>query len=305
MTKSSRLAPNQFGAGLTLDATRLDQDLVALSNRYNAPLPCDIARRWVESHLVAGFLPNTFPVNPYVAAFPTGMGAQQVVQALPWMGAYNPAPVGTAADDTTAAGEAPPPAASAITNSYRHKGTKQTGIDPAEGVTDIQTWEVSWTQTGPCLLDSITMTLATDSFYANDFLFQSGIKSGEPLDDIVVQVLVDSVLDSSNRIAALAPVLVRNFKASEFWISLPSLSGVVDTMQPPVIDGTVPAGLCIQLFPRQPIPENARVRVALSIPLDDSMLDVSPIGLTSFGQHPWQTFVFSSHITLLQPAEAV
>ena len=92
---------------------------------------------------------------------------------------------------------------------------------------------------------------------------------------------------------------------ADFFISLPAFSGVVDTMQPPVADGTVPAGLCIQLFPRQPIPEGARVRVALSLPLYESTLQFAPAGLTGFGQHPWQTFVFSSHVTLLQPAEAV
>lgn len=304
MSKSSRLTPNQFGAGLTLDATRLEQDLVALANRYNAPLPADIARRWVESHLVSGFLPNTFPVDPY-AEFPTSMGEQTVVQALPWMGAYNPAPVGTASTETSPARVAPPPAAADITNAYRHKGTKQTFIDPASGVSDIQTWEVAWTQTGPCLLDVITLTLATDSVYANSFLYTDGAKFGQPLDDMVVQVLVDSALDSANRVGALAPVLVRNFSVANFFISLPAFSGVADTMQPPVVDGTVPAGLCIQLFPRQPIPEGARVRVALSLPLNESTLQFAPSTLTPFGQHPWQTFVFSSHVTLLQPAEAV
>lgn len=297
MSKSSRLTPNQFGEGLTLDATRLEQDLVALANRYNAPLPADIARRWVESHLVSGFLPNTFPVDPY-AEFPTSMGAQTVVQALPWMGAYNPAPVGTAATGTSAAGVAPPPAAADITNVYRHKGTKQT-------FGDIQTWEVAWTQTGPCLLDVITLTLATDSAFPNSFLYTGGPKDGQPLDNVVVQVLVDSALDSANRVGALAPVLVRNFSVADFFISLPAFSGVADTMQPPVVDGTVPAGLCIQLFPRQPIPEGARVRVALSLPLYESDLQFAPATLTQFGQHPWQTFVFSSHVTLLQPAEAV
>lgn len=295
MTKSSRLTPNQFGAGLTLDATRLEQDLVALANRYNAPLPVDIARRWVESHLVSGYIPNTFPVDPYTPDYPTAMGAQTVVQALPWMGAYNPAPVGTAADGTSAAGMAPPPAAADIVNAYRHKGTTR----------DILTWETAWTQTKPSLLDVITLTLATDSFYVNSFTYLSGPKSGQPVDDIVVQVLVDSALDSSNRVASLAPVLVRNFSAADFLISLPAFSGVADTMQPPVLDGTVPTGLCIQLFPRQPIPEGARVRVALSLPLYESTLQAAPSAINNFGQHPWQTFVFSSHVTLLQPAEAV
>lgn len=303
MNKSSRLAPNQFAAGLTLDATRMEQDLVALANRYDAPLPADIARRWVESHLVSGFLPNTFPADPYTT-FPTTMGAQTVVQALPWMGAYNPAPIGTAVTNTSAAGVAPPPAAAAITNAYRHKGTTQPGIVASDGLSDILSWETSWTQTGPCLLDVITMTLATDSAFANTFFYLDGPKVGQPLDDIVVQVLVDSALDNANRVASLAPVLARNFKASDFFISIPALSTVADTMIPPVVDGTVPAGLCIQLFPRQPIPEGARVRVVLSLPLYESTLQFSPLGLTGFGQHPWQSFVFSNHVTLLQPAEA-
>mgnify|MGYP003346682616 CR=1 FL=1 len=62
-----------------------------------------------------------------------------------------------------------------------------------------------------------------------------------------------------------------------------------------------PGGLCIQAFPRQPLPEGARVRVIVSLPLYESTLQVIPLDVSSFGQHPWQGFVTSGHVTLLQP----
>jgi len=291
MTKSARIAPNQFAAGLDISATRMQADLVALANRLNVPLPADIARRWVETHMVAGFLPNTYGVPA---------NAEPIPQALPWMGAYN----------SLASTSAPAPAAADIANPWRAKSTSQVGIQPSqtEGG-DILSWECAWSQTEPCLLDSVQITLATDDFHVNPFLWgadgaHGGGVAGNPVNNITLQVLVDSALATENRAASLMPVLLRSFTAAQFWITQPTapMNTTADTMQPPPSATTVvPAGICLRVFPRQPIPENARVRLILSLPQYSSNVGDWPY-VDWFGYHPWQKQVMSSHVTILCPA---
>lgn len=300
MSKSVRLVPNQFGAGLTVDATRMEHDLVALANRYNAPLDSDIARRWVENHMTSGFIPFKQPLP----------AANQVTpQALPWMTAYNPAPVGTAAPDTTAAGVAPP--LGTITNPYREKGIFQTGIDPSNAQQEfgnILSYETSFARSKPFLLDCIQLALITDSYYQNPFVWgvdcPAGKVPGEPVDNIVVQVLVDSALSSGNRKAALVPTLVRSFPANQYEVTQPAFQSKPNGMLPRTFDDKVPKGLCITLHPRQPIPENSRVRIVLSVPLYSSLVESPPLDVSSFGYQPWSTFVLSAHTTILVPLEA-
>ena len=288
--KSTRLTPNNFAAGLDISATRMQADLVALANRYSAPLPSDIARRWVETHMVAGFLPNRFPA-PATAD-------DAIPQALPWMGAYN----------STASIAQPAPAAADIVNPWRQKAIKQTGINPAQADSgDILSWEQSWSKTTPTLLDSIQITLATDSVYANAFVWgasgaHGGGVTGRPVDNIVVQVLVDSALAVEKREASLLPSLVRSFNADTYEITQSFIAGTTDTMQPvPSAKTTIPTGLCITVYPRQPLPENARVRVILSLPQYSSTID-GVTDVDGFGYNPWATFVLSSHVTILCPA---
>lgn len=310
MSKSSRLTPNQFGLGLTVDATRLEHDLVALANRYNSPPPTDIARRWVETHMVAGFIPNSAPKDFF------GVSPQQP----PWMGVYNSELTATQQGDT--APVTLPPAKADIINPWRAKGTAQVGLAPTlnkegsdgDDSSTMLSWEMSWSQTGPCLLDSLRLVLATDAFYANNFLFDDGASTigktpGNPVDSIVLQVLVDSALSQENRQSSLAPVLVNQFPATQYLMALPANSDVLNTMAPPpcltneMEDYIVPNGLCIDVFPRQPLPENSRVRLILSIPKYQSgPLPFAPI--SQFGPSPWQTFVLTGHVTLLQPLES-
>lgn len=291
-TKSSRTTPNQFAQGLDISGTRMQADLQALAGRLNNPLPADIARRWVETHLTAGFLPSTIPVP--AATFP---GPSVLIpQPLPWMGSYN------SASSTTA------PIPSPIANTWRQKGTSQKGIQPAQGDTDLLSWEQSFGTSKPCVLDKLQITMATDSVYANDFKWgpgahRAGATDGDPLTDITVQVLIDSALASEDRTQALAPVLVRNFPANTQAISM--ITGTVDGMIPHTVDLTVPQGLCIVVYPRQPIPENARIRVILTIPLWDKIVQFpgtyEPVD--GFGYLPANSFVLSSHVTLLEPIE--
>jgi hypothetical protein len=314
MTKSSRLTPNQFSVGLTTDATRLEHDLVALANRYNDPPPTDVARRWVENHMVAGFIPWSY-------AKELAPDANELLpQQPPWMGDYNSALTATVSLAEFKAA-APGPAQADIINPWRAKGTAQQGTAPqqdtqgssASGSTMLS-WEMSWTQSTPCLLDAIRLVLATDTFYNNSFLFGPNADSvgkieNAPIDSIVVQVLVDSALAEENRVASLAPVLLNQFPATQYWMTLPAYNNTLQNMQPPPcltnssLEYVVPNGLCIDVFPRQPIPENARVRLILSIPMYRAWFGAS-YAISDFGYNPSRSFVLTGHVTLLQPLEA-
>jgi hypothetical protein len=284
MSKSSRLTPNQFGPGLTLDSTRLEQDLVALANRYNAPLPSDIARRWTESHIVAGFLPNNFTAGSMIYT-----GAE-LPQAIPYLSAYNGNEYGTALAGTASALIAPTFANPV--NLFRAKANRVAGIDPSapsaytNGI--MLQWEASWTQSAPCLLDSLRIVMATDSNF-----------NTIPEDALTIEVLVDSALASERREASLMPLVLRDFAGATRNMTQSWYASTLDLMEPaPSAKGspaTVPTGLCIDLFPRQPLPEDARVRVILTLPVYD---DLSPSE-----DWPWQRFVLTAHATVLQPLE--
>lgn len=290
---SLRLQPDQFGVGVDISATRMEHDEVALAARYSAPEPTDIARRRTETHMTAGFLPNTFPV-------PTSAGPSVTVpQALPWMGAYNSVATGAVAS--------PAPAAADIINPWRAKAIAQEGISPAQSVNDggdILSWECAFAQSAPVVLDTVQITLATDTFYENLFVWgvdaPAGKTTGQPVDDVTLQVLVDSALSVENREATLLPMLARSFKATVYRITDPALKATADAMIPVNYDQTVTRGLCIVVTPRQPLPENARVRLILSVPLYNKTVDALPVDVSSWGYAPWQTFVLSSHITLMQ-----
>ncbi len=296
---SNRLVPQQFAAGLTVDATRMEQDLKALAARLNAPVPADLARRWVMTHLSTGYLPDTL--------------APDRVTKLPWLPAYNAAPMATTGAQQPV---------TVFQNPWRQKGIQQPGIDPTtipgtliplplparySVAQDIWSWEVSWVQNGPCLLDTWTLTLATDTCYPNTFTYgvnpPPGKVAGDPVDDIVLQVEVDSALNDRNRQATLVPVLLRDFKANEYEISTQVST---QDMLPAMNNGHVPVGLCIQVHARQPIPENSRVRLIISIPRYPTFAETdppntTPVDMSSWGAHPWRTAVWSSHLTLLEP----
>jgi hypothetical protein len=275
----------------------MQHNLVALGGQYNDPQPIDIARRWMETHMAAGFLPVAFAV-------PTSAGPSIVVpQALPWMGAFNSV--------ATGAVESPAPAAADIVNPWRAKATAQEAIYPSDPVVDhgdILSWECAFAQSSPVILDSLQITLATDTFYENLFVWgpdcPAGKVNGDPVDDVVLQVLVDSALASSDRVAATMPLLVRSFKATVYDITQPAFQGTPDDMIPVNYDQTVTRGLCIVVTPSQPIPANSRVRLILSVPLYNKGVDAAPLDVSTWGSAPWQTFVLSSHITLLQSVGA-
>ena len=295
--ESSRFTPNQFAEGLDISATRMQQDLVALAARYNATLPSDIARRWMETHMTAGFLPNLFPPTP-VPSLPET--PQATPQALPWMGVYN------SALETTA----PSPDPATIINPWRAKGTHKNGIDAANRTLgNILSWETSFSQTGPFLLDSLQITLATDSFYSNPFVYGSnppaGKSEGQPVDDLTLEIIVDSALATENREAATMPLLRRSFPATVYDITQPDWAFTDDPIVPPMYDPVVPYGMCIVVTPLQPIPENARVRLILSVPVYDRIYAGATDNRSTWGYTPWQTFVLSSHITLMEPVEAM
>lgn len=289
---SSRMTPNQLGLGLDVSATRMQQDLQALANRLNAPLPTDIARRWVETHMTAGYIPT-------LMTQPAGVGVP--ITPLPWMGSFNG--INTPGYPATNALTDP---VTKFYNPWRQKGIVNPAISPTTVFGDeIFSWEMSWAQTKPCLLDRWTIVLATDSVYDNDFQWgpgaPAGKTNGQPVDDLVLQVLVDSALNTQTRTTTTMPFLLRDFRVDYYEMTQSAVQGVTDTMIPPTTanGGKVPRGLCIEVFPRCPLPENARVRMILSIPR------YSNATTSSWGQAPWQTFVASFHTTLLEPISGV
>lgn len=297
MTKSNRIAGQQFGGGLTVDATRLEQDLVTLANRGNAPLPADVARRWMETHQVYGFIGDQLPV--YDPEEPDNVTR---IARLPWMGSYNSRLTANANTD-------PALQVTDYPNKFRFKGTTQPLINPllseiwfdaGRSLTDMYSWEVAYRKSSAHLLDRWTVTLAADLYYPNTFTWGAGAPTPEVEDgsvnDMVLQVIVDSALASENRTASLQPLLVRKFKAND-WQIWPVTR--LPDMKPPMSVATQKQTVCLMLNARLVIPENASVRLVISVPQYRRDYSVS-----SWTQYPWRDQVFSQHVTLLESTEA-
>lgn len=274
---SNRLISEQFGAGITLDASRMEHAIEDLLARMNAVDPSLVYRRWVETNLVAGFLPTTNSPPSH---------------QIPWMRAYNPNWLSIVEI----------PAAGDIKNKWRSKAAWIDGVDTENmGNGELWTYELSLYITKPTILSSLAMTMAVDSDYVNDFVYGAdpppGENAGFPLQDLTMNITVDSALDADDRKktsveAVNYRVVVTRSKISNLGIGFP------DNLNPLHPTGAV-NGLLVELPVGCIFPENSRVRIQIIIPEYGTL----PFTASSWGTYGYSKQVLSAQLSLLEACE--
>lgn len=277
---SNRNILEQFDSGITLDGTRIDRALSGLLDQLNSVDPNLLVRRWVPTHIVTGQLPDiqATPVTP-----------------LPWMGAYNP--------DHSATAE---PVTKGWLNPYRVKAAWIDGIDPAVDpftIGELYQYEISLFVTKPTIISNLTVTLATDRVYTNNFIYGAtpppGWTTGMSVHDFTVEVLVDSILDPMDRKKTAVEMVNTQFAMNRFKLSALAVNAAGwDTMKPVHPEGAVD-GMVVEMPVACLLPENTRVRVILVVPA----YLVAPATTSSWGQFPWQKQVWSVDLVLLEACE--
>ncbi|CAB4161935.1 hypothetical protein UFOVP777_12 [uncultured Caudovirales phage] len=257
---STRLLPEQFAAGLTLDGTRISRNIEEAEKLRSVP-PHLTERRFMPSWLVWGYSPDR-------TATP---------QELPWMREKNSIDV---------SGTYPTPT---LYNEYRHKGVYTPGI-VLTGSSNYYTWEVSFQSTTPTYLTRLACWLATDIVYNNTLVYGAPTPPtkvlADYLSDMTFQVFVDDLLDPEAR--TRTSVEAGSFQADLGTAKIVSVAGAVaDTMQPPHPIGAQVDGVCLDVQCQVLLPPG-RVRIALTLPRYDSA-----VYTTSWGDIPWQNAVWS------------
>lgn len=255
---SLRELPENFGKGLTLDATRIEQNLVKLESLRDVP-PHLIQRRHFPSWLVWGYSPDT-----NVVPIP-----------LPFLREEN--------TDT----EAPVPAV--IHNMYRHKAIYTPGI-PYGGISSMRTWEVSFENKRPTHITRVYAFMATDTEYTNTFQYTAPTPPptktiAQPLDDMAVQVFVDDHLDPEDRRRTSVELGTFQRSMRTYYASNVALNPAWDTMQP--AHPTGPANAVLMEAEGSISLPAGRIRVAVTIPEYDTLTYSSSWGTYSFQPQVW------------------
>lgn len=270
---SNRTVPEQFGRGITVDSTRVEANIETLLDNLNSVDPRYQQRRWIPTCWSAGHQ------SPAVVAPST----------LPWLRWYNPTDVSTIEPPTT------------FQNPYRTKNCLIEGITTSNGA--LYGWSASLYLTRPTILSQLTCWLAVDSVYANTLVYgatpppkpQGGnYVNGDPVEDLTVMVTVDNYLDTEKRALNAVEAVQYRFAVDRSQISFRAINPAWDTMQPDHPAGAL-TGLAVEIPVLRLLPENARVRIEVIIPL------YNPGATTSgWGLHPTRAGVYNFDLQLLE-----
>lgn len=253
---TNRLLPHQFGPGITLDGTRIEQALRALIDKYN-DVPADLVlRRWSPSPMVWGFTPAGQLALP--AALPS-----------PFLPEVN----------TTAGAVFEPP--TTIYNPYRVKSLMYPGVESGDVVS--RSWEVSFVPGRPVLVGSLTLLAeyqTKGAWMRNRWLYEAGAAAfGEvnntPCKDITLQTCISDGWDVENRKKLHQESLVFEVRSDAFKNQADGFVPA-QTTQPPhpaallfPVPPDVPGvfrGFIVEGMPMVLVPAGARVHFILTIP---------------------------------------
>lgn len=284
----------QFADLLTADGNRIEQALDDLLRRFNAVRKGDRRRRWVPQKVVGGYMPAAPPIPP-VAHPATEQGR------TPWL--Y--------VDNVAASTVAPQPASFA--NLHRLKGYRNPRILNNAMPADRQlAWTVALSFGNPVIVTAVSVVLARDATYPNDWTWAVGTPAGYPapptlgtgVTDFFVELSVDNPFQPENR----------QLNEPEFHrLGQDLLDEQVNRDMPTTAAGgftdftpnhpTVLQGVCVQFRNRNvPIPRDSRVRFAMLLPhyVDGYVNGWKPAA----GYVPWNRQVYSWSISYLESVEA-
>ena len=263
---SNRLMPEQFGGGLTVDATRLERNVIKV-DELGTPPEKHIRRRHVPSWLVWGQMPDD-RVTP---------------TQFPWLREKN---------DNLSATYLPVPTA---TNLFRNKAVYAPGITHANAGNTLYTWEVSFETTAPTWLTKLYAFMACDTNYPNDGHYDvvppAGKVSSAWMSDATLQIFVDDKLDPENRARTSVEAGVVQQSMETLQMVVTAVNPLWDTMQPahpagPANGYRFVADCSVQL-------PAGRIRVAMTVPQYPIATDWETLNPFS-----WQSAVWSIGIKL-------
>lgn len=269
---SLRELPQQFGQGLDVSATRIEQNVNALEQFRQVP-PKFVERRQFPSWLVWGYQSDTKLMADHPWQFPW---LREKNASFDLSTTYTPAPT--------------------VTNTFRHKGVFTPGIGHTTALDALYCWEVSFETKEPTHLTKLYAFMLTDSNYVNSGAYAAPAPpsktAAQSLNDVTLQVFVDDTLDPELR--ARTSVEAGSFNlplASCLTYANPIIPGGIDTMQPPhpteIAHGWRFTADCDVLLPV------GRIRVALVLPRYTTFS-------TGWGTaaYPWQTGTWSIGLKL-------
>lgn len=264
---TNRLLSYQFGPGVTLDGTRIEQslrDLVALYNDVPADL---VSRRWSCSPMVWGFSPT------------------QTMSTVPFLSELNfPAPA--TPDPVTAA---------QIKNPYRVKSTAFPGQTTAD---DSLIMEVTFSPLRPVIIGGLTLLAERKSTGAFTNIWEYGAappdgkNPGDPCEDVTLQVCVSDGWDIENRKKLRQEALLYKTRSDAFLaniaVTVPGASTILPTLLPW-------DGFALDVTPVVLVPAGARVHFIVTIPIYFSATASTwPVDL------PWRGNAWNLHAQIFE-----
>lgn len=264
---TNRLTTYQFGPGITLDGTRVEQSLRDLVTLYN-DLPADlISRRWSCSPMVWGFSPT------------------QTWDTVPFLSELNVAG-GTTLDPVTAA---------QIKNLYRVKSTAfpgQTGGD------NSLIMEVSFSPLRPVIIGGLTLLAERKSTGAFTNVWEYGAappdgkNPGDPCEDVTLQVCVSDGWDIENRKKLRQESLLYKTRSDAFFANIPGSVPMASTIVPTLLPWD---GFALDVMPVVLVPAGARVHFIVTIP------KYATAGASTWNRdRPWIGNAFNLHAQVFE-----
>lgn len=260
-----RLTDIQFSEGCAIVGERLERAMRAGLAHFNLIPKRDLARRFVQTQVTAGYLPDP-----------------QLNVHLPFQRQTNA--------DAYATG---PPYPDAYLNPERWKGIYQ-----AEDLVKYG-WQTALAVHKPVIVDAIHVVFQTDTDYINSFAYGGsappGKNTGDPVDDIDVLITVDNPFATEND-EQNSVVLARHaWEVEGDKVTFSPLGAYTDMA--PVHPGGDLQGLYIEMTDLNiPIPRDSVCRCTLTVPVWASTF-------APWGAAPWATIIPGFTITLLEELE--
>tara|TARA_R110000824_G_scaffold102703_2_gene244440 strand:+ start:17172 stop:18059 length:888 start_codon:yes stop_codon:yes gene_type:complete len=290
MASIRHFTTEQFSDGTTIDGNRLERAVQDLENYINNVPDGDFANRWLQSQVVLKYLPWTAAADTAFASY-----------ILPIAGGYNPFPYMPIYNSGNAS----------LMNSYRAKGNRLDYQTPFTSSGLYGTHQVAWTtglSTGrdPVIIDAVDAILASyTKDYVNPYVYDSAPPTnriaGNPIDNIHLQITMDSSFNPNIQISNSVLWHKYNFDASSYFVQGSGTGAVTfsSDMSPAIDTGALTGmgnGFSTTLHIKDsnlriPVPPFSRLRFSLILPDD---------GLAPWGAKPWQTMIPTMTLTLLE-----
>lgn len=278
------LSKKQAQDGVTVSpADVLDRQVQDLLDAYNGLIPRHMTRHWTQSVIVMGQDCS----EPVLA----------LQDQLPWMRARN--------DTTRTVGGVAP--AQGYQNVYRVKGSVNPYIDYDDANTDTQyVSTVSFAITDPAAIQAVSLFLRTDLTFGNSFTWYGANRPpdkllNEPLDDLVLEIAVDSPFDPERR-ASNASVFKRRRFLAQAELFTENAIPVGATDMTPDFPGSLADFNALAIDARHLgilLPRDSRVRLSVVIP--EYRAGFNENGWVESGTRPWGSATMSGSVVLLEP----